>query len=137
MKVILDTNVFVSGVFFTGPPHMILEAWRDKKISLVISLEILEEYRRVGNLLSEKFPGVDLNPLLDLVTIESELVTPPEFQEGVCQDPDDDKFIACALASATTIIVTGDKHLLEVSGYGDIRIVKPRVFFEEFLRKRN
>jgi putative PIN family toxin of toxin-antitoxin system len=45
VKVVLDTNVFVSGVFFKGPPHWILLAWRDGKLQLVISPEILDEYR--------------------------------------------------------------------------------------------
>jgi putative PIN family toxin of toxin-antitoxin system len=44
VKVAIDTNVFVSGVFFSGPPHKILEAWRDGRIQLVISPEILDEY---------------------------------------------------------------------------------------------
>ena len=44
MKVVLDTNVFISGVFFSGPPHQILTAWRDGKIQLAISQEILKEY---------------------------------------------------------------------------------------------
>ena len=48
MRIILDTNVFVSGVFFTGPPYEILRGWRDGKWQLVISPEILDEYRRVG-----------------------------------------------------------------------------------------
>ena len=43
MKVVLDTNVFVSGVFFGGLPHKILEAWRDGKIQLLLSPAILEE----------------------------------------------------------------------------------------------
>ena len=48
MRIILDTNVFVSGVFFSGPPYEILAAWRDGKVQLVISPEILEEYQRAG-----------------------------------------------------------------------------------------
>ena len=48
MKVVLDTNVFVSGVFFCGPPYDILSAWRGGRLQLVVSAEILEEYRRVG-----------------------------------------------------------------------------------------
>ncbi len=48
MRIILDTNVFVSGVFFTGPPYEILRGWRDGKWQLVICPEILDEYRRVG-----------------------------------------------------------------------------------------
>jgi len=55
VRIVLDTNVFVSGIFFTGPPHHILCAWRDGKVHLVISPEILEEYSRVAEVLSEKF----------------------------------------------------------------------------------
>jgi putative PIN family toxin of toxin-antitoxin system len=44
MKVVLDTNVFISGIFFSGPPYQILKAWRDGKIQLVLSESILEEY---------------------------------------------------------------------------------------------
>lgn len=47
MKAILDTNVFVSGVFFSGPPYQILKAWRDGNVQLVISTDILSEYIRV------------------------------------------------------------------------------------------
>jgi len=41
MNVVLDTNVFISGIFFAGPPHRILQAWRDEAIQLIVSLEIL------------------------------------------------------------------------------------------------
>lgn len=67
MKVVLDTNVFISGVFFSGPPHQLLNAWRDGKIQLAISQEILREYWRVGEVFAEEFPSIDLRPILDLV----------------------------------------------------------------------
>jgi putative PIN family toxin of toxin-antitoxin system len=69
VRVILDTNVFVSGIFFAGPPYRILEAWRDGKIQLVVSQEILEEYQRVGDTLGEKFPEVNLQPILELIAM--------------------------------------------------------------------
>ena len=78
MKVVLDTNVFVSGVFFSGPPHQILQAWRDGKVQLVISPEILDEYYRVGEELGEQFPEVDLRPVLELVTVNAEMVSPAD-----------------------------------------------------------
>jgi putative PIN family toxin of toxin-antitoxin system len=65
VKVVLDTNVFVSGVFFSGPPFQILQAWRDEKIQLAISPEILDEYRRVGETLAEEHPSIDLGPMLE------------------------------------------------------------------------
>jgi predicted nucleic acid-binding protein len=65
VKIILDTNVFISGVFFSGPPRQILNAWRDGKIQLVISQEILREYCRVGEVFAEEFPSINLQPILD------------------------------------------------------------------------
>jgi putative PIN family toxin of toxin-antitoxin system len=48
MRVILDTNVFISGIFFTGPPYQILKAWRDGEVQLLVSPSILDEYQRIG-----------------------------------------------------------------------------------------
>jgi len=133
VKIILDTNVFVSGVFFSGPPYEILAAWRDGKVQLVISPEILEEYQRVGETLGQRYPGVDLGPILDLLVVQGELRQAPSLPESVCDHPDDDKFLACALASESETIISGDKHLLKVSGYHGIKVVTPRKFLDDFL----
>lgn len=136
MKIVLDTNVFVSGVFFSGPPYQILKAWRDGKVQLVISQEILEEYQRVGEILAYQFPGVDLGPILELLTVKAELTQVPSLPGPVCDDPDDDKFLACALASNSEVIISGDKHLLKVSGYCGINVLRPRKFLDDFLGKQ-
>lgn len=47
MRVVLDTNVLVSGIFFTGPPYEILSAWQDGRVRLVVTLEIVREYEAV------------------------------------------------------------------------------------------
>jgi len=133
VKIILDTNVFVSGVFFSGPPYQILKAWREGGLELVMSSEILEEYRRVATVLAEQFPPVDLNRLLEFVEKEATFLDAPALFEQICDDPDDDKFLACALASDSKIIVSGDKHLLRVSGYRDIEIIKPKAFIDAYL----
>lgn len=133
MKVILDTNVFISGVFYSGAPNQILNAWRDGKIQLVISHDILREYLRVGEIFADKFPSIDLQPILDLVTIEAELHVVEDLSERVCSDPDDDKFLACAIASGSKIIVSGDKHLVKVSGFHGIEILKPHEFIKRYL----
>lgn len=135
MRVILDTNVFVSGVFFSGPPHQILKAWRDGKLRLVISAEILDEYRRVGQALGEQFPAINLGPFLDLVAATAEMCPAQSLPAPVCVDPDDDKFLACAVAGKIKVIVSGDKHLLQVSGYRNISVLKPREFVDAYLLK--
>jgi putative PIN family toxin of toxin-antitoxin system len=133
MKVVLDTNVLISGVFFAGLPSRILEAWRDGRMDLVVSPAILEEYRRVGERLALQFEGLSLEPFLMLLATHAEIVEPPELPEPVASDPDDDKFLACALVSDAQLIISGDKHLLAVSPYKDVKVVSPRQFAESYL----
>lgn len=133
MKIVLDTNVFISGVFFGGPPYLLLQAWRDGIIQLVISPEILDEYRRVGEILAEEHPAIDLEPMLEFVIQNADVFAASPLSEPVCEDPDDDKFLACALASASRIIISGDKHLLKVTGFQDIEVLKPRDFLDRYL----
>jgi putative PIN family toxin of toxin-antitoxin system len=131
VKVVLDTNVFISGVFFTGPPYEILKAWRDGKLRIVVSPEILDEYRRVGQALANRFVSVDLGPILHLLTVTEEPVSAPSLPEQVCEDPDDDKFLACALAGKTKIVISGDRQLLKATGYRGIEVISPRGFIDQ------
>lgn len=133
MKVVIDTNVFISGVFFSGPPYQILKAWQNRDLQIIVSLEILDEYYRVGEELSAQFPEADLNPILELVTTKAELIEAERLDETVCDDPDDDKFFACAIAGGADLIISGDKHLLKMSGYQGIKVVRPRQFVDNYL----
>ncbi len=133
MKLIIDTNVFISGVFFSGPPFKILEAWKHGRVSLIISPDILNEYQRTGEKLSSQFPGVDFEPWMELLMLKASVVDTPPLEEKVCTDPDDDKFLACAIVSNTKFITSGDKHLLDVSGYRGIKVLKPRNFVDDYL----
>ena len=133
LKVVMDTNVFVSGVFFSGPPYQILKAWQSGEFELVASQEILDEYLRVGEILAEERPAVDLKPIFNFVLEHATIYKPSVLKEPVCEDPDDNKFFACALASESRIIISGDKHLLKVSGYQGIEVLKPREFIDKYL----
>lgn len=134
MKIVLDTNVFVSGIFFAGPPYRILQAWRDRVLDLVLSPAILDEYRRVGAELFTRYRSVDIGEFLQFAAHKAIMVSPEPLGAQVCEDADDDKFIACALAAACDTIVSGDKHLLKVSGFHGILVLKPREFVRHHLR---
>lgn len=136
MRIVLDTNVFVSAVFFGGVPGRILEAWRDGRLQLVLSVDILNEYQRVGQVLGAQYSGVDLQPFLGLLTVEAEIIEAPGLPTSVSADPDDDKFLACASAAGVPVIVSGDKHLLDQDGWRGIRVLRPRQFTDEFLSKQ-
>ena len=133
MKIILDTNVFISGIFLGGPPSQILKAWGDRKIQIILTEEILEEYRRVAHELSSKFPSVEILPIIEMITIHGQFVDTQDVDIDVCEDPDDNKFIECAIAGNCPIIVSGDNHLLQLTGYSGILVFKPRNFVEKFL----
>ena len=133
MKVILDTNVFISGIFFSGPPSQVLKAWAQQKFQIVLSRQILDEYQRVAEALSSKFQTIDISSIVDLITIHGQFVDTQGFNISVCEDPDDNKFIECAVAGNCKIIIRGDKHLLKISGYHDITILNPRNFVEKYL----
>ncbi len=128
MNVILDTNVFVAGVFFSGPPATILRAWREGRITLVVSPPIMDEYRRVLHELAAQFPAVDPGPPLELLAVHARLVEAPPLPEAVCTDPTDDMFLACAIASDSRVVVSGDKALLRTSGYRGVEVLTPRAF---------
>ena len=133
MIIVIDTNVLISGIFFSGAPHQVLRAWLDENIQVAISREILSEYQRVANIIASDHPGIDITKMLDFLIQKATLFDAPALLEQVCADPDDDKFLACALASSSKFIISGDKHLLTVSGNQGIEIVKPKAFLDYYL----
>lgn len=135
MKVVLDTNVLVSGLLFGGVPGRILTAWTTGAIRVVISPPILEEYRRVGLALCkgrEPLVGA-VESLLAMLTVHALLVDAPPLDERVSEDPDDEMFLAAAVAANAQLIVSGDKHLLRVSGWRGIEVLKARQFMDRYI----
>ena len=139
MRVVVDTNVLISGAFYSGPPLQILQACMDGEFQLVLSPQILVQYRRVGEEFSQKRHNPDFERLLGLFVSQALIVEAPELAEPICRDPQDDKFIACALAVDAEVIVSGDKDLLAVSDQLSdqltISVMRPREFVDRFIIK--
>jgi putative PIN family toxin of toxin-antitoxin system len=133
MRVIIDTNVLISGIFFGGPPAKVLKAWHCGALQLVVSPEILEEYYEVCERISVRYPDIDIAPILVLIARSSQVVESPPLADQISRDADDDKFIACAIASDTPTIISGDNDLLTVSGYESIQVVTPRDFVDGYI----
>lgn len=132
MKVVIDTNVFVSS-FFGGNPKKIIDLWRKEKITLCLSKDILDEYvevlRRIG-LEDEE----ELSELLNLFSKGFNIAFTAKTPEInlVEDDPDDDKFIECAVALKAKAVITGDKALGAVKEYMGIKILTPAQFLRSF-----
>jgi putative PIN family toxin of toxin-antitoxin system len=130
MKAVIDTNVFVSGVFWKGPPSEVLLAWRRQKFQMLISAEILEEYRRVLHILNAGRLLVDVDGLLEIVIMNAVIIKPEKFKKGVCSDPDDDKFLEAAVGGKADYLVSGDKALLFLKEIMGTVILPPKKFLD-------
>lgn len=135
MRVVVDTNVLMSGIFFGGVPGRIVEAWATGRLEIVLSPEILDEYRRVGSDLAARYPerSVALQPMLTLLATHGSMVNAVALEVQVSVDEADDMFLAAAMTGDTTTIISGDKHLLDVSGWRGIRVLTPRRFVDQDL----
>ena len=107
-----------------------MEAWRAGRIEMVVSPEIVREYVRVGERLSARFPGADLERVLERIAGDATLVSAPPLPEPVCEDGDDDKFLACAVAAGVTYVVSSDKALLATSPYRNVRVIRSSDFLD-------
>lgn len=132
IKVVADTNVFVSS-FFGGNPGKIIDRWKAGDIHLCLSGEIINEYievlRRMG-LQDEK----ELDELLDLFARGFHIIfaaNPPRLNL-IEADPDDNKFIECAVALKADAVISGDKAVLGLGSYMGIKIVTPKTFLDQF-----
>ena len=134
LKTVLDTNIIISGLNFSGSPAQVLELVAKGAIQNVISQDILDE---VQGVLVQKFSWEkkQAQDAIGWLRLVSKLVQPQEKVSAVSYDPDN-RIIECAIAGKTTLIVTGDKkHLQPLKEYCGILIVGPDEFFEIFQRR--
>ena len=134
-RIVLDSNVIISGVIFDGPPRRILEYAIDDKIECCTSLPILDEVRDV--LQRPKF-GLSPEQALSLAEEISELcnlVAPREHVDVIETDPDDNKILECAMAADAEMIVSGDSHLLDLAQWQGIQIATPAVFLHDLIEE--
>lgn len=136
MRVVLDTNVLVSAVFFGGTPDRVLQACMSGDHTLVVSLSVYDEYRRIGQELGRRHPRRSevWESILTHIATHALHVDAETFTVQVSEDADDDRFLACALAARPCLIVSGDKHLLSVTGWNEIEVLRPRQFYDRFIK---
>ena len=130
MIAVLDTNVFVSGIHWSGASEKALRLWFLNKFRTVSSAQTVDEFVKI--MISFKIP-MKIEDILwwkSLILEKSELVVPGKRVGVVKDDPDDNKFIEAALEGKADCIVTQDKHLLKIKEFKGIKIIT----LEEFIR---
>ena len=135
IRVVVDTNVFISS-FFGGNPRKVIDLWKSGEITLCLSKPIVDEYIEVLRRL-ELQNEKELDELLGLFAHGFHVVFTAKTPELhiVEKDPDDNMFIECAVALKTEFVISGDKALKAIKEYMNIKIVSPREFLS-YIRKR-
>ncbi|OGD92984.1 putative toxin-antitoxin system toxin component, PIN family [Candidatus Curtissbacteria bacterium RIFCSPHIGHO2_01_FULL_41_44] len=127
-KVVVDTNVLLSGILFGGNPRKIITAWLGKQYVLCISPELKAE---IIDKLRSKFdlPLTTVEIIEDALDLYSEKYIPGK-KVNLCRDPNDNFLLELALESRADYLVSGDKLVLELKQYKSTKIITPK----EFLR---
>ncbi|MFZ2653961.1 MAG: putative toxin-antitoxin system toxin component, PIN family [Victivallales bacterium] len=130
LRIVLDTNVTISGILFGGIPRSILDMLISKRHDFFLSMPIIEEIREVLN--RPKFGFDNGNALLVVEELHSTcaIVKPAKAINFIIDDPDDDKILECAVEADADIIISGDSHLLSLGSYKGIKILSPRQFIQ-------
>ena len=133
MNIVIDTNVIISAILFGGIPGRLIELWKRRTITPLITEEIMSEYLRVlaypkFELSEEEINYIIHQEILPFFKVVKRKPGPPIIEN----DPDDDKFIQCAKAGKAKIIISGDQHLLALKSYKEIKILTPSQFLELF-----
>ena len=131
IRAVLDTNVVISALLFSGPPSQLVSAWQSRRLRPVVSAPVLDEYIRVL-----AYPKFDLTPTEIRSLIEEELLPFIETAKvgpsaaPVVRDPDDAKFIACASIAGVRWLVSGDDDLLSIHRVRSVEIISVTTFLK-------
>lgn len=136
MRATFDTNVLISAVFWKGNESKIIGLAEKRKVTLVLSKEIIKEFEGI---LQKKFSKIiseeETAKIVEKIISFCEIVEPGIKVFLVKEDPEDNKIIECAIAGNSDYIVSGDKHLLKIGQVKTIKITTAKQFLETILRR--
>lgn len=133
IRVVFDTNIFISAIHFrSSNPRQLLELASQGRVHLLVSKKILAELRGVLRI-KFKYDKGKLDLLEELIIDTAEIVEPTKRITFIEADPDDDMVLECAVEGRADLIISGDRHLLDLKKYQEIKIVSARKALDEYL----
>ncbi len=132
IHVVLDTNVWVSGLLWRGAPWQVLRLAEDGQITIWAAAAIMQEVQdtlQYPRLQPRRLTlGLEVADLMAHALALTSLVEVMDIPAVVTDDPDDDIFLACAQTVTATYLISGDRHLLALGAQQDFTIVQPHIF---------
>jgi hypothetical protein len=133
LRVVLDTNILISALIFTGVLSKIVNLWKHGSVVPVLTKETFNEFREVLNYPKLSLTKTEINLILEEEILPYfEVVKVARSVKEVCRDRQDDKFISCAIAARADYIVSGDEDLLVLKKYGQTKIISASEFLGQF-----
>jgi len=130
VRIVVDANVLVSGVFWTGPPNRLLDEWAQERVTVCATAPVLIEYLRVITRLATRVGRPDLARRWHAYLFEHLEMVEDVHAYDQCRDPDDNKFVSCALSAAADYLVSGDGDLLVLGSVSEVHVVTPVAFLQ-------
>jgi len=136
LRVVIDTNVFISAILFRGELNKLVDLWQKNEFLFLISPEVLNEYIWVLSYPKFRLSGNEVKHVIqeELLPFVKPLIVKAE-PNIIKTDPSDNKFLSLAMEGKADYIVSGDKHLLELKKYGEIRIAPLKNFLSPYKKK--
>lgn len=128
VKVVLDTNVWISAIFFKGRLSPILNHWEEGKFTTVFSENTFTEVENKLELWGKKLnTEKEVAEYLHFIS-QNALFVYPQVRVDICEDPDDNKLLEAAQEAKANYLVSGDKKVLKIGKIGKTKIISPKKF---------
>jgi len=133
LRIVIDTNVFILGVFFGGYPRKLITAVVEGEIESFVSPQIHEEYTEIVEEMQKQYHQ-RFDEVIFSIFLSKLSIVLPDSKIDLCRDPDDNKFLECAKDSKALYIVSGDKDLLVLKQMENIQILTAKEFCDNYLK---
>jgi len=135
IRIVIDTNVYISALMFGGLPGSLLDLVFLRCFVTLVSPDLLRELDEKLKLKFKVSPE-DAATILEKITGAAEVVQPKETLHVVKEDPDDNRVLECAVTGQADFVVTGDRHLLGLTEYRSIKVLRVRQFLDAIEREQ-
>jgi len=131
IKAVADTNILVSSIFWSGNPYQIIQKGINQEVIIFTSDDIITELKRI---LKRDFniSAQEIDDIVNSYMLFLHITETTEKINAVVDDPKDNIILECAVSCNADIIISGDKHLLNLKEYAGIKILSPSEFLDTF-----
>lgn len=133
-RVVLDTNVYISGIFWDGKPRSIIHMAKQEKMSVIVSDSIIEEIEQILKRPNKPFRlnQKEITKIVENIRSYAITINPSTRLDVIKHDPNDNHILECAVEGNAEFIISGDLHLKELNTYQGIRIISPDEYMKVF-----